>query len=72
MEGMCYFISKDSKSIMDKQSDPMIPLKKIWSIVGEHNVWANIQETGATPALIDFDLDNPTKWKPFLPKDGND
>lgn len=42
LKGLCYFISKDEK-INSESKDPMCPLKKVWSIVGQNNVWANIQ-----------------------------
>lgn len=45
--------------------DPLCPLKKIWAIVGQENVWANIQQAEA-PALLSFNLDEKKCWSPFL------
>lgn len=40
-------------------------MKKVWCVVGQENVWANIQDFEA-PALIDFDFDDKKLWQPFL------
>jgi coiled-coil and C2 domain-containing protein 2A len=45
--------------------DPLCPLKKIWAIVGQENVWANVQQAEA-PALMRFDLNDKNCWAPFL------
>lgn len=36
-------------------------------IIGEDNIWANTQKSGH-PALIEWDIDNKSHWKPFLTK----
>ena len=43
----------------------MCTMKKVWCIVGQENVWANIQEF-ENPSLIDFDIDEKKLWQPFL------
>jgi hypothetical protein len=40
-------------------------MKKVWCVVGQENVWANVQEFDA-PSLIEFDFDNKKLWEPFL------
>ena len=40
-------------------------MKKVWCVVGQENVWANVQEFEA-PSLIEFDFDNKKLWEPFL------
>lgn len=50
----------------DKEAaDPICPMKKIWCFVGQENVWANVQEVDA-PGRLDYDLDKPALWCPFL------
>jgi len=40
-------------------------MKKVWCVVGQENVWANIQEF-ESPSLLDFDFDNTKLWDKFL------
>lgn len=61
MNGECY-------SFGDMNEDPVCPLKKIWLIVGQENVWANIQ-LDEIPSLVSWDLNNPKMWSPFLDKE---
>lgn len=49
--------------------DPLCPLKKIWAVVGEKNVWANIQPAEA-PALMRFVFTEKKCWQPFLDEQG--
>jgi|DEB0MinimDraft_12_1074336.scaffolds.fasta_scaffold03050_11 hypothetical protein len=42
-------------------------MKKIWCIVGQENVWANIQPEEA-PVQLNFDLEDSKLWKPFIDK----
>lgn len=46
-------------------NDPQCPLKKLWCVVGEENVWANVQPTDI-PQSMSFDLENKRMWDPFL------
>jgi coiled-coil and C2 domain-containing protein 2A len=48
-------------------TDAICQLKQVGCIIGQDNVWANVQEFD-DPALISFDLDNEKEWKPFLNK----
>lgn len=50
-----------------RQDDPICPLKHVYSIVGEDNVYANIQ-TFDFPIGMDFDIDNPKQWKKLFDK----
>ena len=50
-----------------REKDPQCTLKKIWTVVGEKNVWANIQPE-VIPVLMQYDLDDPKLWKPYFPK----
>jgi hypothetical protein len=61
---VCFGVSRDS-ALNQKSSDPMCTMKKIWCVVGQENVFANIQEF-ENPALIDFDFDDKKLWQPFL------
>ena len=45
--------------------DPTCPLKKVHTVIGDTNVWVNIQKTDY-PLLMSFDLDNKKHWAPFL------
>lgn len=42
-------------------NDPMCPLKHIYTIVSEDNIYANIQQYDF-PVVMDFDLNNKKKW----------
>lgn len=50
-----------------KLFDPICTMKKVWCVVGQENVWANIQEF-ESPVLIDFDFHDKALWQPFLTK----
>lgn len=63
--------NREESKIEIREADPQCPLKKIWCFVGERNIYANIQEV-EIPELLDFDLENPKKWKPFNLKDDDD
>ena len=45
--------------------DPTCQMKEIGCVIGEENIWANIQPHG-DPSLMDFNIDNTMAWKPFL------
>lgn len=45
--------------------DPTCTMKRIWGVVGQENVWANIQQEDA-PILMNFNLDDKKSWRPFL------
>ena len=58
VNGSCYFISKAAQGGFGPpsgSSDTLLPLKKVWAVIGAENAWANIQEN-ASPQLIDWDL----------------
>ena len=57
----------NSQSMNQRAFDPQCTMKKIWCVVGQENVWANIQNEEA-PVLLNFNLDDPKQWKPFLDK----
>jgi coiled-coil and C2 domain-containing protein 2A len=42
-------------------ADAICPMKKVWCVVGQENVWANIQERESPPEII-FDFDNKKHW----------
>lgn len=52
---------------IDHESDPTCQLREVGCIIGEDNIWANVQKH-SHPALIEWDLDNKRHWKPFLTK----
>jgi coiled-coil and C2 domain-containing protein 2A len=56
--------SQDHSSRNIRYNDPVCTMKKVWCVIGQDNVWANVQKEEA-PVLIKFDLDNPKDWKPF-------
>jgi hypothetical protein len=60
MNGECYTFGSFNE-------DPVCPMKKLWLVVGQENVWANIQEEDI-PAILSWDLNNPKMWCPFLDK----
>lgn len=60
MNGECY-------SFGSFNEDPVCPLKRVWVVVGQENVWANIQEE-EIPAMLVWDFENPKMWLPFLNK----
>ena len=41
-------------------------MKKVWCVVGQENVWANIQQYESPAQLESFDFDNKKHWQPFL------
>lgn len=45
--------------------DSTCPLKEVGCVIGQDNVWANIQAS-VDPSTMFFDLDNPNYWCPFL------
>jgi coiled-coil and C2 domain-containing protein 2A len=46
-------------------NDPICPMKHIWFVVGQNNIWANIQKFDF-PVLMNFDLTNKSSWKPLF------
>jgi coiled-coil and C2 domain-containing protein 2A len=53
-----------SEAVPDRNQriiDPICPLKKIWSFVGDRNVWINVQPETA-PVLLNYNLDEKTCW----------
>lgn len=50
-----------------RMNDPTCQLKSVGCIIGEENIWANVQEYD-DPALISFDLSNTKLWCPFITK----
>ena len=48
-------------------NDPTCQLKSIGCVIGEENVWANIQ-TNDDPALINYHLEDSRSWLPFISK----
>ncbi|KAI8621278.1 hypothetical protein BC830DRAFT_275158 [Chytriomyces sp. MP71] len=45
--------------------DPHLPLKVVWCVFNEVNVWANIQPHDDPPRM-DWTISNGKKWKPFF------
>ena len=43
----------------------MCPLKKLWGVVGQENIWANIQKEEA-PIFLNFWFEDAKCWLPFL------
>jgi hypothetical protein len=60
MTGECY-------SFGAQNQDPVCPLKTVWLVVGQENVWANIHQD-EIPSLLDWNLEDPLYWLPFLDK----
>lgn len=60
MNGECYAFGSFNE-------DPVCPLKRLWFVVGQENVWANIQED-EIPAILNWELENVRMWCPFLDK----
>ena len=54
------------KNMNQREKDPQCTLKKIWTVVGEDNVWANVQPE-VIPVLIQYNLDDPKLWKSYVP-----
>lgn len=52
---------------IENESDPTCQLKEVGCVIGEDNVWVNVQKL-SNPALIEWDLENKRHWKPFLTK----
>ena len=79
MTGECYTFDRQQASSASalaksstsanatRENDPRCPLKKIWCVVGQENVWANIQPED-NPVLLNFDLGDKTHWAQFLTK----
>lgn len=67
LSGECYFFACNrvpracltpAHNYMEvRMRDPTCPLKHIWSVVAEENIYANIQKYDF-PVLMDFDLGN--------------
>jgi len=49
------------------QQNVTCQLKSIGCIIGEDNIWANIQKN-TDPSLCEYDLENKKHWKPFFNK----
>ncbi len=47
------------------ESDPTCQLREVGCVIGTNNIWANVQKH-THPALIEYDLENRSHWKPFL------
>jgi hypothetical protein len=60
MHGECYSFGAFNE-------DPVCPLKRVWVVVGQENVWANIQ-VDEIPAILTWNLDLQKCWMPFLDK----
>ena len=48
-----------------RPGDPLCTMQKIYCIVGQENVWANIQKDEA-PVLLNFRLEDSKLWAPLL------
>lgn len=80
MTGECYYfklvqnndsvfgvnVKKKFHLEIGRLNDPICPLKHIFSVVDEKNIYANIQKYDF-PVLMDFDFDNKKLWKALLP-----
>mmetsp|Transcript_38726 Transcript_38726/g.28612 ORF Transcript_38726/g.28612 Transcript_38726/m.28612 type:complete len:104 (+) Transcript_38726:616-927(+) len=75
MNGEAYFFGKEDQ--LDQRrcckigsgqrmnirlNDPTCQMKQLGCVVGQDNIWANIQEFD-DPALLDFNLDEKKKWQ---------
>ena len=49
-------------------TDPICPLRQIHTVVGENNVWVNIQKSDY-PLLMNFNFANAKAWKKFYTTD---
>jgi hypothetical protein len=85
MTGECYYFKliQNNDSVLGisvkkrfhleigRLNDPICPLKHIFSVVDEKNLYANIQKYDL-PVLMDFDFENKKHWKAlFDPKASN-
>lgn len=46
-------------------NDPICPLKHIYSVVSQENIYANIQQYDF-PVFMDYDFTDKKKWKPLF------
>lgn len=60
-------VGADAKSTSTNMRlfDPTCTMKRVWCVVGQDNIWANIQPEDA-PVLMNFNLEDKKSWKPFL------
>ena len=65
---LCLTVSKQYK-FTKANSETICQLKSIGAIATFDNIYVNIQKE-SDPGLIEFDLDNPNNWKPFLTEAG--
>lgn len=59
--------NRQLKAPNNRANDPQCTMKKLWCVVGQENIWANVQPD-ETPSLLDWNLDRESLWKPFLTK----
>lgn len=80
MTGECYYyklmnsndnffgvnVSKGFHLEIGRLNDPLCPLRHLYNLVDEDNIYANIQRYDF-PVLVDFNLDNKKNWSKMLP-----
>lgn len=59
------FGSRNTESKNIRMNDPICTMRKIWCVISQKNVYANIQKE-ESPAQIRYNLDNIKDWKPFM------
>lgn len=61
---LCCTIGKNKQSVINRY-DKACPLYDVGCVIDEKNVYVNIQPSGA-PSQIEWNIENPKLWKPFL------
>ena len=63
----CFTVSAGFKNKVDL-SDLACPLKSIGCVIDDQNIYVNIQQFD-DPSYMDFNIDDPRKWHPFMTTD---
>lgn len=61
----CCGIGGGKPYLVFRTQDPICPLKKIFNVVGDQNIYANIQKFDF-PIQMKFDFSNKKEWKPLF------
>jgi len=63
----CFHLFTFNKTtVLDQEvSDHDYPIQEIGCVINNENVWVNIQ-SGVSPSVVIFDIENKKNWKPFL------
>lgn len=64
-ETFCGVTVRKASHMEVRLNDPVCTMKHIWCVVGQQNIWANIQKFDF-PVLMSFDFNNRNHWKPLF------